>query len=143
MKTPDITIASLLAAIIWADGDYSEVERETLGEIAEALQISERELNMNVTAALVELKKMDEDSATEFAVKHAQKVDDEDTGVVFQAVMQLAICDSVLTASEVHNIITIGEALDIERDDAVLMLCDLVKTEENLEVSFSENDEEE
>ncbi len=137
MKTPDITIASLLAAVIWADEDYSEVERETVGEIADALGIPEKDLNMNITAALVELKNLDEEKATEFAVKHAQKVDDEEIGEVFLAVMQLALCDGVLTAGEVNNIITIGEALDIDRNDAVLMLCDLVKTEPELEISFT------
>lgn len=142
MKTPDITIASLLAAIIWADGEYSDVERETVGEIADALGIPEKILSMNITAALVELKNLDEKTATEFAVKHAVKVDDEETGEVFQAVMQLALCDNVLIYNEVHNILTIAEALDIDRDAAVLMLCDLVKTEPELEVSFEEDEEE-
>lgn len=142
MKTPDITIASLLAAIIWADSEYSDVERETVGEIADALGIPEKILSMNITAALVELKNLDEKTATEFAVKHAVKVDDEETGEVFQAVMQLALCDNVLTYNEVHNILTIAEALDIDRDAAVLMLCDLVKTEPELEVSFEEDEEE-
>lgn len=142
MKTPDITIASLLAAIIWADGEYSDVERETVGEIADALGIPEKILSMNITAALVELKNLDEKTATEFAVKHAVKVDDEETGEVFQAVMQLALCDNMLTYNEVHNILTIAEALDIDRDAAVLMLCDLVKTEPELEVSFEEDEEE-
>lgn len=142
MKTPDITIASLLAAIIWADGEYSDVERETVGEIADALGIPEKILSMNITAALVELKNLDEKTATEFAVKHAVKVDDEETGEVFQAEMQLALCDNVLTYNEVHNILTIAEALDIDRDAAVLMLCDLVKTEPELEVSFEEDEEE-
>lgn len=142
MKTPDITIASLLAAIIWADGEYSDVERETVGEIADALGIPEKILSMNITAALVELKNLDEKTATEFAVKHAVKVDDEETGEVFQTVMQLALCDNVLTYNEVHNILTIAEALDIDRDAAVLMLCDLVKTEPELEVSFEEDEEE-
>lgn len=142
MKTPDITIASLLAAIIWADGEYSDVERETVGEIADALGIPEKILSMNITAALVELKNLDEKTATEFAVKHAVKVDDEETGEVFQAVMQLALYDNVLIYNEVHNILTIAEALDIDRDAAVLMLCDLVKTEPELEVSFEEDEEE-
>ena len=142
MKTPDITIASLLAAIIWADGEYSDVERETVGEIADALGIPEKILSMNITATLVELKNLDEKTATEFAVKHAVKVDDEETGEVFQAVMQLALCDNVLIYNEVHNILTIAEALDIDRDAAVLMLCDLVKTEPELEVSFEEDEEE-
>ena len=140
MKTPTITLASILAAMIWADGEFSDIERTTLSEIAEALGIPEKELNMNVTAALVELKMMDEAKATDFAVKHAEKVNDEETGEVFQALMQMALCDNVLTYGEVHNLLALAEALDIDQDAAVLMLCDLVKSEPELEVSF-ENDE--
>ena len=141
MKTPNATIGSLIAAIIWADGEYSEVERTTISEIADALEIPEKELSMNVTAALVELKNMDENSATDFAVKHAAKVNDEETGEIFQAILQLALCDNVLTYGEVHNILVLAEALDIDQDAAVLMLCDLVKTEPELEVSFEPEDE--
>jgi len=141
MQTPTITIASILAAIIWADGEYSEVERTTLSEIAEALGIPEKELTMNVTAALVELKNMDEQKATDYAVKHATKVNDEETGEVFQALLQMALCDNVLTYGEVHNLLALAEALDIDQDAAVLMLCDLVKSEPELEVSFEPEDE--
>lgn len=141
MKTPTATLGSILAAIIWADGEYSDVERTTTSEIAEALDITEKELTMNVTAALVELKNMDEAKATDFAVKHAAKVDDEETGEVFQAILQMALCDNVLTYNEVHNLLALADALDIDQDAAVLMLCDLVKSEPELEVSF-ENEEE-
>lgn len=141
MQTPTITLASILAAIIWADGEYAEVERTTLSEIAEALGIPEKELTMNVTAALVELKNMDEQKATDYAVKHAAKVNDEETGEVFQALLQMALCDNVLTFNEVHNLLALAEALDIDQDAAVLMLCDLVKTEPELEVSFEPEDE--
>ncbi len=141
MQTPTITIASILAAIIWADGDFSEIERTTISEIAEALDIPEKELTMNVTAALVELKNLDEENATDFAVKHATKVNDEETGEVFQALLQMALCDNVLTYNEVHNLLALAEALDIDQDAAVLMLCDLVKSEPELEVSFEPEDE--
>lgn len=141
MQTPTITLGSILAAIIWADGDYSDVERTTVGEIAEALEIPEKELHMNVTAALVELKNMDEKKATEFAVKHAAKVADDETGEVFQALMQMALCDNVLTYGEVHNLLALAEALDIDQDAAVLMLCDLVKSEPELEVSFEDDED--
>ena len=136
MKTSNATLGSILAAIIWADGEYSDVERTTISEIAEAFGMTEKELSMNVTAALVELKNMDETKATEFAVKHAAKVDDEDTGEVFQAILQMALCDNLLTYGEVHNLLALAEALDIDQDAAVLMLCDLVKSEPELEVSF-------
>jgi uncharacterized tellurite resistance protein B-like protein len=141
MKTPTITLASVLASIIWADGEFSEVERTTIGEIAEALGIAEKELSMNVTAALVELKNMDEDKATDYAVKHAAKVADDETGEVFQAILQMALCDNVLTYNEVHNLLALAEALDIDHDAAVLMLCDLVKSEPELEVSFESEDD--
>ena len=39
MKTQPNTIASLLATVIWADGDFTEAERVTCDEIAEALEI--------------------------------------------------------------------------------------------------------
>lgn len=141
MKTPTIKLASVLAAIIWADGEFSDVERTAISEIADALGIPEKELNMNITAALVELKNMDEEKATDYAVKHAAKVNDEETGEVFQALLQMALCDNVLTYNEVHNLLALAEALDIDQDAAVLMLCDLVKSEPELEVSF-ESDEE-
>ena len=136
MKTSNATIGSILAAIIWADGEYADVERAVLEEIAEALGIPGKELSMNVTAAIVELQNMDTERATEFALKHAAKVDDEETGEVFQALLQMAMCDNVLTYGEVHNILALAEALDIDQDAAVLMLCDLVKTEPELEISF-------
>ena len=141
MQTPTITLASILAAIIWADGEYSDIERTTLSEIAEALDLPEKELTMNVTAALVELKNMDEEKATDYAVKHATKVNDEETGEVFQALLQMALCDNVLTYNEVHNLLALAEALDIDQDAAVLMLCDLVKSEPELEVSFEPEEE--
>lgn len=141
MQTPTITIGSIIAAIIWADGDFSDVERETLSEIADALGIPEKELNMNVTAALVELKNMDEKSATDFAVKHAAKVDEDETGEIFQALMQMALCDNVLTYGEVHNLLALAEALDIDQDAAVLMICDLVKSEPDLEVTFEDDED--
>ena len=141
MKTSNATIGSILAAIIWADGEYSEVERTTISEIAEALGLTEKELTMNVTAALVELKNMDEEKATDFAVKHAAKVDDEETGEIYQALLQMALCDNVLTYNEVYNLLALAEALDIDQDAAVLMLCDLVKSEPELEISFESEEE--
>lgn len=139
MKTPTTTLASLLSSLIWADGEYSEVERTTIEEIAEALDVNLKELNMNITSALIEMKNLDEKAATEYAVKHAAKVDDGETGIVLQALMQLALCDNVLTEGEAHNIITLGEAMDITPAVSTLMLCDMVKSETELEVSFEDD----
>ena len=142
MKTATNTIASLLAACIWADGEYAEVERITADEIADAFGIPEKDFNKYMTAAVVEVQNLSPEAATEYAVKHAAKVDPEEAGEVFQAIMQMLLCDGVLTAGEVYNLLAMAEALDIDRESAILMLCDMVKTEPELEVSFEEDDDE-
>lgn len=141
MKTSHHTLASLLAACVWSNGEFSEIERTTAAEIAEAFDIPEKDFNKYMTAALVEVQNLSPEAATEYAVKHAQKVEPEETGEVFQAIMQMILCDGVLTAGEVYNLIAMGEALDIDRETAILMLCDMVKTEPELEVSFENDDE--
>ena len=141
MKTKPNTLASLLAACIWADGEYSEVERTTADEIAEAFDISEKDFQKYMTAALVEVQNLSPEAATNYAVKHAEKVDPDDSGEIFEALMQMMLCDGVLTAGEVYNLLAMAEALDIDRETAILLLCDMVKTEPDLEISFEEDDE--
>lgn len=143
MNTAPNTIASLLAACIWADGEYAEVERVTAEEVAEAFGIPDKDFHKYMTAAMVEVQNLTPEAATTYAVKHAQKVDPEEAGEVFQAIMQMMLCDGVLTAGEVYNLLAMAEALDIDRESAVLMLCDMVKTEPEFEVSFENDDNEE
>ena len=142
MNTAINTLASLIAAAIWADGEYAEVERITAEEIADAFGISQKDFHKYITAAMVEVQNLTPEAATTYAVKHAEKVDPEESGEVFQALMQMMLCDGVLTAGEVYNLLALAEALDIDRESAILMLCDMVKTEPELEVSFENDDDE-
>ena len=141
MNTAPNTIASLLAACIWADGEYAEVERITAEEIAEAFEIPAKDFHKYMTAAMVEVQNLTPEAATTYAVKHAAKVDPEEAGEVFQSLMQMMLCDGVLTAGEVSNLLAMAEALDIDRETAILMLCDMVKTEPELEVSFEDDED--
>ena len=141
MKTTPNTLASLLAACIWADGEYSEVERTTADEIADAFDIPEKDFQKYMTAALVEVQNLSPEAATNYAVKHAEKVDPDDSGEIYEALMQMILCDGVLTAGEIYNLLAMAEALDIDRETAILLLCDMVKTEPDLEISFEEDDE--
>lgn len=143
MKTAPNTLASLLAACIWADGEYAEVERITAEEIAEAMDIPAKDFHKYMTAAMVEVQHLSPEDVTTYAVKHAAKVDPEDAGEVYQSMMQMMLCDGVLTAGEVYNLLALAETLDIDRESAILMLCDMVKTEPELEVSFENDDSEE
>ena len=138
MKTPANTIASILAACIWADGEYEEVERITADEIADAFGIPEKDFNKYMTAAVVEVQNLSPEAVTDYAVKHAAKVAPEERDQVFEAVLQMMLCDSVLTDDEVYNSLAIAEAMEINRDRAILMLCDMVQSEPEIKIELND-----
>lgn len=138
MKTEINTLASLVAAIVWSDGEYSEVERETTQEIVEALELPGEEFEKLIVEAQKATEKLDENEITDFLVKHAENVDEEEIGIVYEVLMQMALCDGVLTGNEVDNLLVIAVALGIDQTTAVLLLCDMVKEEEDLEISFED-----
>ena len=138
MKTEINTLASLVAAIVWSDGEYSEVERETTQEIVEALELPGEEFEKLIVEAQKATEKLDENEITDFFVKHAENVDEEEIGIVYEVLMQMALCDGVLTGNEVDNLLVIADALGMDQTTAVLLLCDMVKEEEDLEISFED-----
>ncbi len=138
MKTEINTLASLVAAIVWSDGEYSEVERETTQEIVEALELPGEEFEKLIVEAQKATEKLDENEITDFLVKHAENVDEEEIGIVYEVLMQMALCDGVLTGNEVDNLLVIADALGMDQTTAVLLLCDMVKEEEDLEISFED-----
>ncbi len=138
MKTELNTLASLVAAIVWSDGEYSEVERETTQEIVEALELPGEEFEKLIVEAQKATEKLDENEITDFLVKHAENVDEEEIGIVYEVLMQMALCDGVLTGNEVDNLLVIADALGMDQTTAVLLLCDMVKEEEDLEISFED-----
>ncbi len=138
MKTELNTLASLVAAIVWSDGEYSEVERETNQEIVEALELPGEEFEKLIVEAQKATEKLDENEITDFLVKHAENVDEEEIGIVYEVLMQMALCDGVLTGNEVDNLLVIADALGMDQTTAVLLLCDMVKEEEDLEISFED-----
>ena len=138
MKTTKETLASLLAAVIWSDGEYAEAEEITANEIAEAFGIATSDIQKDIAKAIEEIKDFDETAVTDFIAKNAAEVDAEELGPVFEAMMQMALSDGELSLSEVHNILAIADALDIDTPTAVLLLCDLVKDEPEIQISFEE-----
>lgn len=138
MKTELNTLASLVAAIVWSDGEYSEVERETTQEIIEALELPGEEFEKLIVEAQKATEKLDEKEITDFLAKHAENVDEEEIGIVYEVLMQMALCDGVLTGNEADNLLVIADALGMDQTTAVLLLCDMVKEEEDLEISFED-----
>ncbi len=82
---------------------------------------------------------MDGESINAYLTKNAAEVDIEEIGQVYEAVMQILLSDGVLTNGEANNLLATAEALGIDIPTAVLLLCDMVKSEPELEISFEDN----
>lgn len=136
MKTDIKNLASLVASIVWCDGEYSEVERETTEEIIEALELPAEEFRKLIEDVQEETIDLEGDAITEYMEKNAEAVDPEETGIVFEVLMQMALCDGVLTGDEVDNLLLVADYLGMDQATAVLLMCDMVKEEPDLEISF-------
>ena len=138
MVTDIKTIASFIAAAIWVDNEYDETEKTVVSEIADALEFDETELFSAVDAAIEEIRGLDEDGVNDYLQKAAEAVDDEEIGIVFEAVMQLILADSVITEDEISTLLAMASALGLSDEMAIMLLLDMVKEEPELEVDFVE-----
>lgn len=136
MNTKPDTIASLLAACIWADGEYDGDERLTAEKTAVDFGFDANEFHNYMTAAMAEMRKFSPDEATSYAVKCARKVDDADTGDVFRAIMKTLLSEGLLSVDEIYSLTVMADALRIDREIAMLLLCEMVKNHPELEISF-------
>lgn len=136
MKTDIKNLAVFLATSIWADGEYNEAEKITLGEIADALDLDKEKLVAETDIALAEIEKMDEDKVNDYLIEIGAEIDEDEAVMVYMAAMQIVTTDGVLSVEEVDNLLSIATALGIDESYAMLLLIDLVKEEPELEVLF-------
>lgn len=136
MNSKLTNIAQLLAATIWADGEYDEAEKIAVNEIADALEYDEAEFNAAIDAEIAKVTELDEEAIGNYIVDAAEAIDAEEAEMIFEVVLQLIISDNVISPSEISTAIAIAEALEIETEMAILLLLDMVKTEPELEIDF-------
>lgn len=136
MTTDIKTVASFIATAIWADGEYVEAEKVAVSEVAGALEFDEKDFNSAVDAALKEVKDMDEDAINAYLQKVADKVDDEEIGIMFEAALEVVLADGVLSEDEVTELLVMASALGLSDESAILMLADMVKEEPELTVKL-------
>lgn len=136
MNTDIKNLAAVLATVVWADGVYDEAEKVAVEEIAEALELDNAELTAAVEAAIGEVENMNEEQVNEYILNNSAEIDEEEAEIVFEAAMQIAIVDGVLGVEEVDNLLAVASALGIDDARAVLLIIDLAKEEEELELAF-------
>lgn len=138
MKTSIDNIAAIIAAAIWADGVYDPAEKVTVEEIAEALELDEAKFKAAVDKQVNALEKLSDNQANALLLDAAEAVDDEEIGIVFEAAMQMLLADGELSRAEVSNLLVVAEALGLDPEDAILLLADMVKTEDELTINLND-----
>ena len=138
MKTKIENIATIIAAAIWADGEYDPAEVITVEEIADALELNLKTFKTEVDKQVKTFEKATENQANAILLDAAEGVAEDEVGIVFEVAMQMLLADSELSRNEVSNLLVIAKALGIETEDAILLLADMVKEEEYLEINFED-----
>ena len=138
MKTDIKVTARLMASILVAGGEYGEQEQAIVLEVAEALQYNEDDFFSAVEAALDEVEELDEDKLNTTIKEQAALVADEEIGLVFESALELSLADRVLTISEAEMLHAIAEALGISAPMATLLIADMLKGEDDIEIDLGE-----
>ena len=127
-----------MASVLVAGGEYGEQEQAIVLEVAEALQYNEDDFFSAVEAALDEVEELDEDKLNTTIKEQAALVADEEIGLVFESALELSLADRVLTISEAEMLHAIAEALGISAPMATLLIADMLKEEDDIEIDLGE-----
>lgn len=136
MKTSISNIVPFIAVAIWADGVYEEVEKGTLSEIAEALDLDEQLFVTEVEKYVEKIKDASETEVNSLLRTAGETVAADERGIVFEAVLEMILCDRVMTREESENLVAMAEALKIEMADALLLVADMVKSEPEMDIEL-------
>lgn len=136
MNTNIKDIAFFVATAIWADEVYDEAEKESLSNIADALEINEDEFIKDVEEILNDIKDKEEDYVNNKLVEVGKNIASEEKWIIFEALLEIILADNKLTKEEVSNLLAMAEALNLETEQAILLLADMVKNEEDMEIEI-------
>lgn len=128
MNTDSKTIARFLATAIWADGEFSEVERECLHSIAQDYELET--LEADVESILPEISELQGNVLAERLASIASRVDPEEKDEILALCLQLMGCDNYLAYEEIANFYVLANILGIEGERAQLLLSELTTDEE-------------
>ena len=130
MKTDSKILASFLAAAVWADGEYDELEKDFVAEVAEELGLAT--LQADLGSAIVATEKMSGEELTEGLEKAAAKVADKEKEGVLSLCLQLMCADAFLSFDEVENFFVFADLLGVDEDAAQAILDEFIEEEEDL-----------
>lgn len=130
MKTDSKILASFLAAAVWADGEYDELEKDFIAELTEELGVNT--LQADLEAAIAATENMSGEELTDSLEKAASQVADGEKEGVLALSLQLMCADAFLSTDEVENFFVFAELLGIDEEAAQEILDEFVDEEEDL-----------
>ena len=128
MNTDPKTVARFLATAIWADGEFSEMERKCLHNIAQDHKLET--LETDTESILLEIAGLQGDVLTDSLTSIAPQVDPEEKDNILALCLQLMGCDDYLADEEITNFFVIANILGIKEERALSLLSSLTSEEE-------------
>ena len=128
MKTDSKILASILAAAVWADGEYDELEKDFVAEVSEELGLAT--LKAELESAIAATEKMSGEELTESLEKAAEKVVEKEG--VLALCLQLMCADAFLSIDEVENFFVFADLLGVDEEAAQAILDEFIDEEEDL-----------
>ena len=128
MNTDPKTVARFLATAIWADGEFSEMERKCLHNIAQDHKLET--LETDTESILLEIAGLQGDALTDSLTSIAPQVDPEEKDNILALCLQLMGCDDYLADEEITNFFVIANILGIKEERALSLLSSLTSEEE-------------
>ncbi len=126
MRSKIEPVANILAVTIWADGEFDDQERTTVGEIASTFGFGTLPFQKSVEGAVGSMLKSDDDKVNNILQKSAAEVLDSERAMVFEGAMEIAFSNSLVDYDIISRLLTVADALGIEDDEAITMIVDMV-----------------
>ena len=130
MKTNSKTLASFLAAAVWADGEYCEFEQSLVADMGDLLDA--KTLTKDLEEAIAATENMSGEELTAHLEEAAKKVDATEKEGILTLCLQMLCSDAFLSSDEVENFFTFAELLGVNEDDAQAILDVFIDEEEDL-----------
>ena len=125
-------IAPFIAAAISVEGAYEEVEKETVGGLAEELGLKDRD--KEVEAAFKKIESLEDDDFDSYLEEAAKKIKDPEREAVLLVTLDVLAADGLITADEMENYFAFAEVLGVEEEKASEIFDEYVEDAEDLEI---------
>jgi hypothetical protein len=120
MKENINELANILAISILADGAFEEQESDLLDSLENDTELPGLASSIRDVISMAHV--FSDDEMTDMLYSSAAKFSAEDKPKVFEAAISTVLADGVITESEIGNILTLAEALEVPVEKAIARL---------------------